>query len=118
MSRYASAISKRESHKLRSSPLNVLALSGLARVFWWAAEGFSIFDIFAPAQENPRTSSSTSTIGGPQNASEEGETSDRAPDFPRNLFLVPRFRFFNRNRTRARPLPGRARIQMKVATTS
>src|SRR5580704_8957283 len=31
-----------------------------------AAEGFSIFDIFAPTQENPRTrtSSRTSTIGG------------------------------------------------------
>ena len=35
---------------------------GIAR----AAEGFSIFDIFAPTQENPRTrtSSRTSTIGG------------------------------------------------------
>src|SRR5271165_3404474 len=54
---------------------------------------FSIFDIFAPTQENPRTrtSSSTSTIE-LQNDWEEGETSDRAPDFPRNLFLVPRLR--------------------------
>ena len=29
-----------------------------------AAEGFSIFDIFALTQENPRTSSRTRTIGG------------------------------------------------------
>jgi hypothetical protein len=33
---------------------------GIAR----AAEGFSIFDIFAPTQENPRTRTRTRTIGG------------------------------------------------------
>ena len=32
---------------------------GIAR----PAEGFSIFDIFAPTQENPRTRTSSSTIG-------------------------------------------------------
>ena len=54
------------------------------------AEGFSIFDIFAPTQENPRTR--TRTIGGLRTIGRKEKRAIEVPDFPRNLFLVPRFR--------------------------
>ena len=69
---------------------------GIAR----AAEGFSIFDIFAPTQENPRTS--TSTIGDLRTIERKEK---RAIEHQIFLEIFPRTSssFFNRTRTRARP---------------